>query len=204
MDFVPTPRGIALTVRQTLNTLPLVNVLNFDYGAIPTAGDVAEFADVASIAWGEHMVPKLSSFLYTVGFHVRSLATPESPVAEYTYPSPLAGGATSGVETSNQLALCYTLYTAIPGKSGRGRVYVGGVRLDSTGSNYAHVAWSEGVLAGLLDFKTAMEAEFGGTLAVLSRVSAGAPRTEGRLAAVTSIALRNRRVDSQRRRSPAD
>jgi hypothetical protein len=204
MIFVGNPHAVQLTIRQQYRNLPLVNVLTFDYGAVPTAGDVAGVAEKASVAWGEEMAPHLSGGHYTLGFTARSLESPESPVAVYDYPEPLNGGGGDGIPGPSAQALCITMYTAIPGRSGRGRLYLGGVHYDNSNANYANQNWATGARNGFAAFASAMENAGAGVLSVYSRRYGGEPRATGRLAHVTQITLRNLRIDSQRRRSPKD
>lgn len=123
------------------------------------------------------------------------------PAFEYFPPVEVAG-TLAGEQVPNNLAICMTHRTARSGRSYRGRTYFGGFDEGSLLGNNVTEVYAGFVETGWDAFIAAMDLT-SVALCILSRSNSGLPRVEGVGTLVTSSGLRNRRVDTQRRRLPA-
>jgi len=107
-------------------------------------------------------------------------------------------------ELPSNCSFCVTLRTGLTGRSARGRFYTWPMAdsalsaVDTVTTTYAN-----GIVTTLTGFQSAALAE-GWYLSILSRRSLGAVRPVGTHYTVTGIAYRNRSLDSQRGRLPAN
>jgi hypothetical protein len=205
--FVPCANCIQCSIAFRYMNRDLSNVIALDYGSVPTAEQVEEVAADVLAAVVDNVMPAMNEMVTLLRVDARSLANQEAPIASQMPNGDVTGGfvPSGGVDWGNsQSALVLTLRTATPGRSGRGRIYVGGVVGSTVDYNYALTAWADAVWDGWRGFREQVETAGAGVMSVLSRFHDGAPREAGLLRHVTDIQLRNKRIDSQRRRMPRD
>lgn len=203
MLFIANPHALQVTVIQELGSKAVVNVLHYDHGSLASADDLLAFAVAFDMNYATNVRPHTSNRLTYHGVRVRSLASPSSPQAEVTGPGTGAGGVNARYAPSS-VALALTLRTSSVGRSYRGRIFVAAPSLSGEGTDYADAGWAASLLAG---WQSLMSIEYPGgskPMCVYSRYFDKEPRAAGILSPVTSIVLRNLRVDSQRRRLPRD
>jgi hypothetical protein len=200
MPFVPNATAVEVAIKQRYAGRNLNNVLHFDFGSIPTDVELAAFAELVANVWGTEVVPNTSNQLEHIGVRARSLTSEIAAQVEYDYPAPLTGTATTYPLKANS-ALVLTLRTGRPGRSYRGRVYLAAV-IPAVGiNNNANSEWAELMRSSFAAFIGGVETVGGPNFCVYSRKANGDWRTTGVLTPVTLVALRDYKVDSQRRRT---
>jgi hypothetical protein len=202
--FIPCPHGVQIAVVHEFLNRQFTNVVNLDYGSVPTEAAMEDIAGSAITTYGYNMLPVYSTNVRLVSITARSLASQEAPLAVALSGAGAIGELNFGSEVgSSAQALCLTLRTAVPGKSGRGRVFIGCVK-PRADLNYADEAWAASVRLAFEGWMGDMLTAGIGHLSVLSKYHNGVARTEGLLRHVTTVDLRNTRIDSQLRRAPKD
>lgn len=116
-----------------------------------------------------------------------------------------SGGINEGDSLPNNCALAFTLRTAVGGRSGSGRMFIGGIPDNAAAGNNATPEWANGVQAVLatgLRNRLSETGTYDMRLVVYSTETGGLPRPVGLPREVTAIQVLDRTIDSQRRRLP--
>lgn len=113
-------------------------------------------------------------------------------------------GAGQGIQTGElmppSVALVVTLYTAARGRTGRGRLYMGGFGENNLQNGLWNQEQADRVIDGLSDLQIAAAAA-GWTWCVVSKYQNGQARQEGLARPIIDLLVRSLRVGSQRRRN---
>lgn len=205
-DFIETPLGIQLMFAGMYLAQPVSNVINISCSSVPDAAEIQAIAIAVGESWAENVVNHLNGSYDYSGCIARGLASSMAPTYMYTPPVPVSGGFDAGAQkASGAQALCVTLRTGMTGRSGRGRIFIVGATRNATDLNYAITTQAEAIEEGLRLLRNDIFALPGANeWCVLSKYHNGAPREAGLLTPITSVQLRNYRLDSQRRRAPKD
>ena len=120
--------------------------------------------------------------------------------ATYTPVAAIEGGSASP-RLPNNVAACATINTGLAGKSYRGRFYIAGLTEDMNAGSYL-TDGAAALLNGAMNDLVTAEAFTNYTIGVYSKITGGAPRLAGLFTPATSIGLKDKVLDSQRRRLP--
>lgn len=207
MAFIPAPLGtIKLEVIQSLRGQQCVNVLHYFTEQNVGVSELEELCSEFSTAWsaGANGIQDYQNQdIVTEEIRATKVDTQGGLQAALSLGTPGSGGAASA-SLSNMQAVCVSFRTATSGRSGRGRMYVGGIDktfLEPTDSNYITAATGLGMKIGgdaLHVFETVIETY---NLVITSYFTNNAPRVLAVNYPVTQT-LVDRRIDTQRRRRP--
>lgn len=161
----------------------------------------------------EELAQKVESFSADLAaFQTANLLYTSVTVRQMVQDAPLvyvaaleAGGINEGDAMPNSVALVFTLRSAVGGRSGSGRMYIGGIPENAVTGNNVSPEWANGVQAAIatgLRNRLSETGSFDMRLVVYSTETGGLPRPVGLAREVTSVQVLDRSVDSQRRRLP--
>jgi len=181
---------------KAINTLYLHSIDAWDNTRINTLFDDAE-------DWlDESLCTFLSEDMSVSGFYARDLTAQDGLIVERTFDTPKPGTVTAGLNLPVQNAGCLSLRTVQSGRSGRGRIYLPGLR---TGSLQTPTTFNASFISGYHDifeaFETMVLAQ-DAVWVVLSRYHNGAARASGVPYNITAFHI-DTRVCTQRRRLPS-
>lgn len=128
------------------------NVLHFTSDATPEEATANALANGLRTAWENNLKVWTSNLVTFRHVRVASMATSPYPVWEYDFLVPGTDGTDNVLPY--QLAACISLHTGTPGRSGRGRIYMGGFCEDS---NTAAGAIATALDADLSDYANALQ-----------------------------------------------
>jgi hypothetical protein len=203
MPFIPTPLGLEVTIQQHVNSKDVVNVLHFAQASLLSEAGVVDLAASVADLFVSDVQPHMSGSWQFTGVKVRQLNDNDGIQIVNTPEAPITGARATDIAPNN-VALVLTKRTAAAGRSARGRIYIVGVELAPSPSNLALSSWADAIVIAWQAFLADVATANNIVHSVLSLHHNGVARTEGELFPVTSVSLRNKRVDSQRRRLPKD
>lgn len=202
MAFQPAPACAQAVLRfglTTGGTFTHANVLNYvsDGATAWTAGQLETLGE-ALAAWFDAIAKVNMSAVYSlINIELRGLESQEAAYADW--PVGIAGSA-AGDPLPPNVAACITMTTPFTGRSARGRMYWGGLAESQSGG----ASLNAGNVTGINDMAEALLNDVNndspGQLVVLSRYSNGVARVNASPFVVTSMALRDGVLDTQRRR----
>jgi hypothetical protein len=198
MPFIPVPSTAMVELFYTQDGQKMENTLYFGQAE---AYDAAELTTLATEVrdWAiEFLLPQMASAVVMTGVKATSLESDTAPAIEITGGGP---GGVAGAALPNNVALVVKFLTAARGRSGRGRNYFPGLTEANVVANTVDASVANAIVDAyeqLLEAGTITE----GAWVVVSRFEDLAPRDPGISQLVTSVALTDRIVDSQRRRLP--
>lgn len=196
MTFIPTPHCARAVVGFSINsTYDFGNVLHFT----KTNFVEADMLALAAAIDGEmnHLLPQLSSsctYLDTTVYDIRTVGG--GLVVDN---SSTANGSIVDQPMAPQVAMVLTLRTATRGRSGRGRVYIGGW----PENNFESLAFSAAAIAAAGAWAAALEAAInaaGWVWVIRSIQQDGVALNPAATRPVTSYEVRNNKAATQRRR----
>lgn len=196
MAFIPVADTVLCVARFALGTEEWTNTLWFHRPNF-TPAEQDTICDVVDQYWGGALKAGMSnqaSYLDTTCYDMNS------DTGRIVVNNDTAGiGGTTGESLPLNVAMCLTMYTAWRGKSGRGRVYVGG-GVEAQLSNGAWVAATVNDRLAKLQAVGTSASAAGWTHVIVSRYTDGAPRVQGVVNPVTEYASRSLKATTQRRR----
>ena len=201
MTFIPTVRGVRITVEMTIEGQVVLNI----YHAV--APDPIVTADLTAIAlivkdwWTGDLADYLSDDIALTGVTARDISSIDGQEVSDHDGLPVVGQVASQA-APNQVAMCVTHYTLFTGRSSRGRSYIPGLPSASLAQSVINTTPHAGIVAAHMSLREALFA-VPVNIAVLSFQEDGVARTEGRPRGIVSFAANNR-VDTQRRRLPGE
>ena len=204
MPFQPATEIAEVEIRMVLQGVPVENVLHFvSLTGFPyDAGTIQNLAQSALANWTTHVLPVQSTALSLNSVLAKDLSAEIAPMFE-AFPLVPVTGSLTGPALPNQSALVLTKRSGLTGRSARGRLYHCGFTEDQIGGNFVLDAYADAVNNAYADFVQAM-GDDDHQMVILSRWQDGVLRPDGQAFNMISIGLRNNRVDSQRRRMPAE
>lgn len=203
MPFQPAPGIIRADVNQRLQNEPLVNVLHFR----PRSGSVdivllEELATTLLAAWQDNIMRVQSNDLSLISIVTTNIGIEGGSQVQRPLQNPPTGLINARSMPAN-VAICATLRTPRVGRSYRGRMYLASPTETQVDGNFLEpvsLALWNGAVEGL--FATFNDSSSNFDMVVLSRQNQLVVRPVALAERITSISLRNGRVDSQRRRLP--
>lgn len=173
MPEVAVPSGVeVVTVQQQPNSDACLNVLHYTgSGDFILEADANDIADAIHTAWAAHMQAVTAGGSFFRYVLVKDMSSVPWITYRFDYDTE---GASAGSALPEQLALCVSLRTAVGGRRGRGRIFLGGpftetenvAGVPTTAFKTAAAAYA----ADIGSITAASAAEF--TLSVWSRLSA--------------------------------
>lgn len=200
MAFQAAPDCAEAVIQGELFGEACYNTLNFKSAAPYTQADVDALAVAVTTAWLAGAFQACLSPGYTfVGTQVRGL-TSVNDLESFSSGANTAGSAT-GSALPNNAAWTIKFTTGLTGRSARGRNYISGWTTQFVTTNTLDLAAANDFIATYLDIQTEAGIE-GWTWGVLSRQTAGAPRTTAVLFPINNVSFSDLTMDSMRRRLP--
>lgn len=200
MPFIPGANIAQVNYMMTCSDEHLENVLTFQHaGAIDQAAVDALGAWLVA-NWDVEVSAGLANVLTLQLLRITDLTSETAPVYEYTTGLPTSGGSASPALPSN-VAFCLSLRTGNRGRSGRGRIFVGGIPESAVSGNQMTGAVANALVAAyqeLVDFPIA-----GWTWGVSSRYHNNAPRASILFQPIVNVRYVDLNVDSMRKRLTA-
>jgi len=202
MAFQPAPavaQAIMRLVFQATGAFAAANVLNFksDTDTAWSEGELTTLGDALAAWWITYMAAITSSQYSLASVDLRGLDSAEAAYASVTVND--QGDAAGDALPLNCCAVV-TLRTPFTGRSARGRVYVSGLAESHSNNSTLTTAYGDALDDAWSNFLIEVNGDSPGQLCVLSRYSDGAARATAVPYVVTSASLRDRVVDTQRRR----
>lgn len=204
MPYQPVPDTAEVVAKYDYFGTIWINTFYYQGSSGWTITELDELLVAVGDALAANLKPLLSSFMEYVGVEGRGLRS------EFDLYSSYAGGAGVGGIANNivagQAAYCVTRYSALTGRSARGRVYLPSPttnQLDSNDHNYVTVSYSNAVLSALQEVSDAASGA-GWDAVIVSRVQDGVVLAEAETYPQTGWRVRDLRLDTQRRRLVGD
>lgn len=200
MAFIPVANTAQVELRYLWDGQRCENVLYFTNDAPYTASDLSDLALAVFDWWQDNMRAAMPATLALNEVYCTDISSATGPVHSY---APTSGnvGTSAGISMPNNVALAITFRTGQRGRSGRGRNYIPGLTETNVTNNEvaaASVDYFQDAYALLMSGAFAGP----GIWSVVSRYTGNAPRLIGQSLPVTSVAIVDAVVDSQRRRLP--
>lgn len=201
MPFVPVPNVAEIAFIYSYAAVPCQNSL-YARKAGMTLTDLNNLASAMAVSWATNVMPLLNedvSFPFVI---CRDLTTATSGIVLQALTPPATGGAGDGVG-DNAEAFAVKLSTASRGRSFRGRIFIPGIPSTAKEDrNHVSADWAGLITAAVAQVVDDMGGQgFEGV--VVSRFTAGEPRTTGLGTTITGVSFTDTRVDHQRKRMPA-
>lgn len=201
MAFVPSPQVCEAEIEMVWDGQIVENTLYFQSSA---AMDVALMGTLAAALitwWNANIKPGVADTLGLTAVAVTDLTTNTSP-AVLTPVSPTSFGAGGAQSLPNNVALCISFRTAARGRTSRGRNYIPGLMENQVNQNTVIPAVPAAFIAAYEELIGPGTFVPGLQWGVLSRRVNNADRISGLFRPITSVAVVDSTVDSQRRRLP--
>lgn len=202
MAFQPSdPACIEVAIHFLLFGIPLVVVITvcLDSGGLAGLTDVTNAANAVDAWMHNDVMPNLSDDLSYTGVTATGLATDTSPQFSVNRDPVIAGGQ-AAIALPSQIAIVTTYYTALRGRSFRGRSFWPGVpsTYQLANTNIITTTGQGNIVGAVANLPTHL-IPFSLHHAVLSRRHGGVKRLIASAQPVTSYAI-NDTFDTQRRR----
>jgi len=201
MAFVPVPNTVAVDVIYDWDGQIVENTLYYTLGsATPNLADITELLEAVNGIIRAGLLPLMSnaiSLLRLVGTLIE-VADGLQYISTTGLPE---AGASDAESMPNNIAACISLRTGQSGRSFRGRNYVPGLTIENIDGNNLNSSTMSAIAAvyeGLIEPVPASAWR----QTIVSRYTAGAPRTTGIATPVVNALFVDSVVDSQRRRLP--
>lgn len=202
MPFVPAAQTAEFAVDMLLRGEAITNIIHLRMSPMAswTSSLLTSAAAVIGVNWGATVMPHVGGNCELIGVRGRDLAVEGGAAGSWAPVFPIAGSM-SGETLPNNVAICYTKRTERTGRSYRGRLYLGGLVESQVNGNFL----ATGVPALIGDIFNDLIETFSSEALVwvlVSKFHNGAPRVTADVTEVTSVVLRDFRVDSMRSRLP--
>lgn len=199
MPFQSVPLAAKAVISYLCSGRTIVNVVNWRKPGGYDEAAIEALALIIDAAVGEFIRPVMVDDHSYTGTSVRGIENEFDYTADASIEAGLGG--INATTTSNQVSKVITVLTGLTGRSARGRIYTPpvpstwratGILLDSTSANLLLDAW--------VDVSDEVYTSTGWELAVVQRYSNGTLLSEGVARTAVSLALKDLRMDTQRRR----
>lgn len=201
MAFQPFTNGIEVVIHASVAGQSVINTFHAHKGSAVSGTDAIVMAANCDDAWATNMLPILSQGYVYEYTSVRGLTSPTDVYAE---DSTSAGiGAVTVDPLPNNVALSVKRFGDLTGRAARGRVYIGGIPetdFEVAGQTVTS-AFVDALVDALMEFHDVLsDGTF--TEVTVHRSSGGVFLEAAVGYVVTTYAVVDRVVDSQRRRLP--
>jgi hypothetical protein len=185
----------------TLGPVLMENVLHVEGDKPFEAADIVTLRNVFNTWDGAGWAAQRSSTVSLTRIRTKALDSLNAPFEDYTLPTPRTGGQ-GGASLPTNATFCIKLGTGLTGRSARGRLYFVGLNANAlVNTNQVGFVFAGALVTQINNLMTAITAANANWhLVVTSFREAGAWRSEGKNFRVTSVAVVDYNVDSQRRR----
>jgi len=199
MAFQPATGVVEAVISYATAGYEWKNVIHFKGLAGDDLGDpTVQQANIIRTVIGTCVIPHLSNQTVLGNVALKLLDTQESGVAVSTSSTSYVGAAI-GDPVPLSVAFCATLQTQTGGRTGRGRIYLTGMREVECDARLFAASWVNPLVDHLNAALMAFAAE-ALNLVVLSRRLGGVVRPVALGRVVVSVVAKDRRIDTQRRR----
>lgn len=198
--YVPVQDCMEVEVRYIVESQRTENVFTFSTGGESFVAAAQAVYDVLETGWWPIMRNFFSTGFAHDSVHVVDMSDQFGPVADFGAFANPTGTVNTGQAPLN-VAACISLKTNKRGRSYRGRKYMGPPALGLIAGSFLN-STGQGVIEDAFESLISSAGAAGVPLVVVSKVTGGAPRTNGVQTLVTSASLFDSTLDSQRRRLP--
>lgn len=200
MAFQPVPGVAEIVAHYTYFGASWVNTFYaFKSGEWGDA-DLQAVADATAASLVANYKPLLSNTITYAGVTARGLREEFDVYVSNT--TGVGVGAGSGAVTSPQASYCVTRFSALTGRSARGRVYLPApqtTQMDSNNKNLVNASYRDAVLS-MLDDVVGDQAAIDWQAVIVSRQQGGVVLPTAETFLQTGWRVRDLRIDTQRRR----
>lgn len=130
MSFIPTANTARVAIEGVYGSGSIVNTLWFLHAVPFTGADLDTLLGDLQAGWNSAMMPLLSDSYEVERFVATAQDSDTAPVRNLPVTPGTFGGHTTGTELPANVAAVVSFYTAARGRSGRGRVFIGGLCTD--------------------------------------------------------------------------
>nr|CRY95242.1 hypothetical protein [uncultured prokaryote] len=200
MAFQSVPNCAEAVIRGVVNTIPVVNVLNFTkVGGSYNQTDIDALAAVIDAWFADSIMGHTSNQVQYVETVVRGLENLNDYEAQNNDETTF--GAVTAAPMPGQVTWVVKHLSGLTGRSARGRTYIWGIPVTSlqADENLISLAAAEDFVEGF-DELPPLVAAAGWAHVIVSRFTGNAPRPTGIFFPVVSYAYTDLRLDTQRRR----
>lgn len=200
MTFIPAPNVVSVEIRCTRDNQKVENRLHINVLTAPTPAILASVAAAVKARFVSTWLPLLPTDVILRELYLADQTTQFGPT--HTQPG-LAGevGTRAGPPLPNNITLCYSLRTAERGRSRRGRLYWMGFQEGDVTLNNVDATHAENIRVAIGSMRGDI-ATAGWAWVITSYQENKVARVTAASTIVTSVALVDTVVDSQRRRLP--
>ena len=201
MAFIRLPLGVRVALEYEAFGKVVVNVYHVTTTDPIVTIKLFDIADLFEAWWATTIGANFSNEIALSSITAHNLNVPNGE--KITLPvSPSIPGGSANASVPNNVAIVITLNTALTGRSFRGRAYHAGLTRAAVTGNNIDTILAASLVTDYIQL-TANLAVANAELVVASFQTLGVPRAEGVATPVQSIAV-NTRIDTQRRRLPAE
>lgn len=202
--FIPAPNTVSLELIYGYNTGTVMeNVIHVEKGAPFTLAEIQGLRAAVIACWSAGLKNAFDSAQTLNRVRIRALDSAVAPTEDYSLPTPLPGGLSSGGNMPTVNCVAVKLGTGLTGRSNRGRIYIPvlGTNALDTNRNELYASVAVTIVAALEQLRAAIPAwDATARWVITSFRNEYAWRTVAVNNTVTTIVLVDRHLDSQRRR----
>ena len=201
MAFIPVPNTCQVAFEYLAKGQQLINTLYFEQANPFNVSDMTTLASELDTWHSTHLAPQLAVDAKLQNIKLTSLENNTAPVYELPI-SPARSGGIAASPLPNHCTFAIKFLTAQRGRSFRGRNYIPLLPDTKTLDNSVDQTWADALVAAYDEIFNIPSFSTPFLWVVVSRYSAGLPRSPGISTPVTDVAYTDLTIDSQRRRLP--
>jgi len=199
MAFIPAVNVAEVVLMGVVADQDMFNVFNFLYPTDPDIVELDALATLVASSWSDNLAPHVASAYILGGVRATSLTTDSSPATEF-FPSSGNVGEDGDPPVPLNVATCVSWYTALRGRSFRGRTYFGAYsRLKMADAGHITTLYQSQLITAFTAFISDIEFGRSNNHVLVSRQHNGSVTSPAAVEPITSMTI-NREVDSMRRR----
>lgn len=199
MAIKPVPGTARISWLLRLHGSQVVNTLHVTGPDLQTGEGLTTLAQAARDAYVANVLPTLSSQLVLEGVNALDLNSALGP--SVSLPAGLVAGGIGQPSHPSNVAFCITLQTTARGRSGRGRMYLAGIRQDAGPNSTVDPQTRTSLVVGVTDLVADL-ASVGYQAVLVSRYGGKAERPVPLVLPIVAVRSVDAVLDSQRRRLP--
>lgn len=201
MPFQPVGNAAEIAVRGSLDGQECVNTI----GVLGSVGwgqtDLSDLCTIVRDIWDTSFLPIITSAYTAIEVVGRGLRTESDFDADAQFDA-TSDGQADGFPMPNNVTIAVSFRTGLVGRSYRGRNYWPGLTSTQVAGNTVLTAHITAMRAAYSALRTAINETEVWVMGVISRVQEGVVLESGIVTPITTFAVADATIDSQRRRLP--